>query len=217
MSITGSSSGDAWKTSRSSWTCTNSPQSVGGPRAGETGGGASGSPRCARIFRIGPSSVMKAMSRCRHRNSGTRAETPPPPGLLDLAPPGPHDRQFTLPVGQPRRQRGERPVAALHRRREPLDRRAKFLFLFVELLEFGRHRPALLVQLPHSGEHGVTDAVEREHLVDDGLEHRWKRTLPHAVAAVPAVSRHSRRAAEVAILLPVGVHRRTAAVPVEAT
>jgi len=30
MSITGSSSGDAWKTSRSSWTWTSSPQSVGG-------------------------------------------------------------------------------------------------------------------------------------------------------------------------------------------
>ena len=45
------------------WTCTSSPQSVGGPRAGETGGGSSGSPRCGRIFRIGPGSVMNAMSR----------------------------------------------------------------------------------------------------------------------------------------------------------
>jgi hypothetical protein len=45
------------------WTCTSSPQSVGGPRAGETGGGSSGSPRCVRIFRIGPGSVMNAMSR----------------------------------------------------------------------------------------------------------------------------------------------------------
>jgi hypothetical protein len=40
MSIAGSSWGDAWKMSRSSWTCTSSPQSVGGPRAGVTGGGA---------------------------------------------------------------------------------------------------------------------------------------------------------------------------------
>jgi hypothetical protein len=35
----------------------------GGPRAGETGGGSGGSPRCARTFRIGPGSVMNAMSR----------------------------------------------------------------------------------------------------------------------------------------------------------
>jgi hypothetical protein len=30
------------------WTCTSSPQSVGGPRAGETSGGSSRSPRCVR-------------------------------------------------------------------------------------------------------------------------------------------------------------------------
>jgi hypothetical protein len=29
---------------------------VGGPRAGDTGGGSSGSPRCVKIFRIGPGS-----------------------------------------------------------------------------------------------------------------------------------------------------------------
>ena len=41
-------------------TCTSSPhQSVGGPRAGETRGDSSGSPRCVRIFRMGPGSVMK--------------------------------------------------------------------------------------------------------------------------------------------------------------
>ena len=56
MSIAGSSSGDACKIARSSWTWTSSPQSVGGPRAGETGGGSSGSRRCVRIFRIGPGS-----------------------------------------------------------------------------------------------------------------------------------------------------------------
>ena len=39
-----------------------SPQSVGGPRAGDTGGGSSGSPRCVRIFRIGLGSVMNAIS-----------------------------------------------------------------------------------------------------------------------------------------------------------
>jgi hypothetical protein len=38
------------------WTCTSSPQAVGGPRAGETGGGSSGSPRCVRTFRINPGS-----------------------------------------------------------------------------------------------------------------------------------------------------------------
>ena len=63
MSITGNSSGDAWETSRSSWAWTSSPQSVGGPRAGETRGDSSGSPRCVRIFRMGPGSVMNAMSR----------------------------------------------------------------------------------------------------------------------------------------------------------
>ena len=56
MSIPGSSSVRPWKMSRSSCTCTSSPQSVGGPRAEETGGGSSGSPRCVRIFRIGPGS-----------------------------------------------------------------------------------------------------------------------------------------------------------------
>ena len=56
MSIAGRSSGEAWKTAQSSWTCTSSPQSVGGPRAGDTGGGSSGSSRCVRIFRIGPGS-----------------------------------------------------------------------------------------------------------------------------------------------------------------
>ena len=69
MSITGSSSGDAWKMSRSSWTCTSSPQSVGGPRAGDTGGGSGGSPRWVRIFRIGPGSVMNAI----HTSIGARA------------------------------------------------------------------------------------------------------------------------------------------------
>jgi hypothetical protein len=47
MSITGSSSRDAWKTSRSSSACASSPWSVGGPRAGEIGGGTRCSPRRA--------------------------------------------------------------------------------------------------------------------------------------------------------------------------
>ena len=39
MSISGSSSGDAWKIVRSPWACTSSPQSVGGPRVEKTGVG----------------------------------------------------------------------------------------------------------------------------------------------------------------------------------
>ena len=34
-----------------------------GPKAAAIGGGSSGSPRCVRIFRIGPGSVMNAISR----------------------------------------------------------------------------------------------------------------------------------------------------------
>jgi hypothetical protein len=56
MSIPGSSSIRPWKMSRSSCICTSSPQSVDGPRAGDTGGGSSDSPRYVRIFRIGPGS-----------------------------------------------------------------------------------------------------------------------------------------------------------------
>lgn len=75
------------------------------------------------------------------------------------------------------------PLPGLH------DRRHEPFFIFIELPEFGCHRPTLLVQLTNSGEYGITHAFEREHLVDDGLEHRWKPTLPHAVAVVPANSR----------------------------
>ena len=49
--------GETRAAARSSSAWTSSPQSVGGPRAGETRGGSSGSPRCLRIFRIGPGSV----------------------------------------------------------------------------------------------------------------------------------------------------------------
>ena len=57
-------------TSRSSWTCTGSAQSVGGPRAGDTGGRTSGSPACVRIFRIGSGSVTKAISRISPPHAG---------------------------------------------------------------------------------------------------------------------------------------------------
>jgi len=63
MSIIGRSSGDGCSNSPSPWDCTSSPQSTGGPRAGDTRGGPSGSPRCVRIFRIGSGSVMKLISR----------------------------------------------------------------------------------------------------------------------------------------------------------
>ncbi len=74
-----SSSIRPWKMSRSSCTCTSSPQSVGGPRAGETGGGSSGSPRCVRIFRMGPGSVMKAISRMSPAHAGHSSGNSPHP------------------------------------------------------------------------------------------------------------------------------------------
>ena len=63
MSSMGRSSGDDCSNSPSPWDCTSSPQSIGGPRAADTCGGSSGSPRCVRIFRIGSGSVMKLISR----------------------------------------------------------------------------------------------------------------------------------------------------------
>ncbi len=50
-------------TSRLSWAWTSSGHSVGGPRAGDTGGGSTGSPTCARILRMGAGSMMNEMSR----------------------------------------------------------------------------------------------------------------------------------------------------------
>ena len=85
MSIAGRSSGEAWKTARSSWTCTSSPQSVGGPRAGDTGGGSNGSPRCVRIFRIGPGSVMKAMSRMSPPHAGHASGNSSPTRAISFA------------------------------------------------------------------------------------------------------------------------------------
>jgi hypothetical protein len=51
----------------------------GGERP-ESGGGASGSPKWVRIFRIGLGSVMKAIGRMSPPKQGTQGETPPPPG-----------------------------------------------------------------------------------------------------------------------------------------
>jgi len=46
------------------WACTSSFQSVGGPRAGESGGGSSGSPRCVRIWLHAGEAIL-AFSRLR--------------------------------------------------------------------------------------------------------------------------------------------------------
>ena len=67
------------------WTSTSSPQSVDGPRAGETGDGSSGSPRCARIFRIGPGSVMNAMSRMLPLHPGHSSGNSSPTRAMSLA------------------------------------------------------------------------------------------------------------------------------------
>jgi hypothetical protein len=67
------------------WTCTSSPQSVGGPRAGEIGGGSSGSPKCVRIFRIGPGSVMKAMSRMSPPHAGHWSGNSSPTRAISVA------------------------------------------------------------------------------------------------------------------------------------
>ena len=51
---------------------------VGGQaRRGDTGGGSSGSPRCMRIFRIGPGSVMNAISRMSPPHAGHSSGPPP--------------------------------------------------------------------------------------------------------------------------------------------
>ena len=62
-----------------------SPQSVGGPRAGETGGGSSGSPRCVRIFRIGPGSVMNGISRTSPPHTGHSRGNSSPTRAMSLA------------------------------------------------------------------------------------------------------------------------------------
>jgi hypothetical protein len=80
------------------WTWTSSPQSVGGPWAGETGGGAAvrgakpswPSPACEPPVRRGPAPAGSRLvtgpglgvtrsAGYRRRTPGTRAETPPPP------------------------------------------------------------------------------------------------------------------------------------------
>ncbi len=60
-------------------------------RAGDSGGGSSGSPRCVTIFRIGPVSVMKAMRRMSPRqfghSSGNSFPALRPEGLAQRGPP----------------------------------------------------------------------------------------------------------------------------------
>ena len=62
-----------------------SPQSVGGPRAGKIGGGSSGSPRCVRIFRIGPGSVMNVISRMSPPQVGHASGKSSPTRAMSLA------------------------------------------------------------------------------------------------------------------------------------
>ena len=64
---------------------TSSPQSVGGPRAGERGGGSSGSPKCVRIFRIGPGSVMNAISRMSPPHAGHASGNSSPTRAISFA------------------------------------------------------------------------------------------------------------------------------------
>lgn len=77
MSIAGRSSGEAWKTARSSWTCTSSPQSVGGPRAGETGGG-------SQIWAFTPDGSNRRQVTSKERDGLDRASHPSvsPDGML---------------------------------------------------------------------------------------------------------------------------------------
>ena len=65
MSITGSSSGDAWKMSRSLCTCTRSAQSVGGPRPALH----TGAPQCPRDVKPNRQSNF-GKSRISHRSHG---------------------------------------------------------------------------------------------------------------------------------------------------
>ena len=58
---------------------------MGGPRAGEIGGGSSGSPKWARIFRIGPDSVMKAMSRMSPPHAGHSSGNSSPTRAISFA------------------------------------------------------------------------------------------------------------------------------------
>jgi len=82
--------------SRSSCICTSSPQSVGGPRAGEIDGGSSGSPRCVRILRMGP-----GLGKERNEpdvSNRERAEARP--------------RPFLMPCPQGAVSQGDRPIFA---------------------------------------------------------------------------------------------------------
>jgi hypothetical protein len=57
----------------------------GGPRAGEIGGGSSGSARCVRIFRIGPGSVMNAINRMSPPQCGHSSGNSSPTRAMSLA------------------------------------------------------------------------------------------------------------------------------------
>ena len=67
------------------WTWTSSPQSVGGPRAGETGGGSSGWPRCVRTFRIGPGLGVTRSAGYRRRTQGHSSGNSSPTRAMSFA------------------------------------------------------------------------------------------------------------------------------------
>jgi len=57
----------------------------GGPRAGDTGGGSSGSPKCVRILRMGPGSVMNAIRRMSPPHAGHLSGNSSPARAMSLA------------------------------------------------------------------------------------------------------------------------------------
>ena len=71
----GRSSGDACSSSPSPNDCTRSPQSTGGPRAGDTCGGSSGSPRCKNQMRQNLSDRPRGSDKADQPNVTTTAGT----------------------------------------------------------------------------------------------------------------------------------------------
>ena len=79
-----------------------SPQSLGGPRAGETGGGSSGSPRCVRIFRIGPGSrwLEGRQPRFRRRHNENPPQARPVRAMTQVAGSGTAVKATKAPDGR---------------------------------------------------------------------------------------------------------------------
>jgi len=86
MSITGRSSGDACSSFPSPSDCASSLQSTGGPRAGDTWGGSSGSPRCDRNWFHAVEAILAFF---RLRTSGSKEAGSCRPSAIGRIPP-PH-------------------------------------------------------------------------------------------------------------------------------